>query len=514
MTRLKSFGPFTPARRTQCSRTENSGFAKMACLVLMFCAATALTSSAQTFTTLASFDSTNGAVPSQSLVQGLDGNFYGTVPQGGANNAGTIFKLTPAGALTTFYNFCSQPNCADGKGPLGALVLANDGNFYGTTLQGGAGGANGYGTVFRIDAGGVLTTLYSFCRQTSCLDGYFPEAGLIQGVNGNFYGTTNGGGTKGFGTVFEITPLGKLATLYSFCNLDNCGQFPESALIEANNGSFYGLTPTGGFNGWGTVFEITPQGKETTLYSFHNGLDGGNPRTGLMQAANGSLYGTTLIGGANMKDCEGGCGAIFGIIAGHVTELYSFCSQVGCTDGTAPYGGLVQATDGNFFGSTTAGGADETDCSGGCGTLFEITPAGQLTTLYSFCSQANCADGDGPYAGLLQATNGNFYGTALFGGTSSACSGGCVTVFRLSVGLGPFVQPVSTSGKVGASVIILGNNLTGTTSVSFNGTAATFTVVSETEITASIPAGATTGRIEVTTASRKLSSNVAFQVVP
>ncbi len=244
----------------------------------------------------------------------------------------------------------------------------------------------------------------------------------------------------------------------------------------------------------------------TTLYSFcsqTNCTDGNEPR-GLVQAADGNFYGTTAFGGAyynNYCSADPGCGTVFEITpAGVLTTLYSFCSQPNCPDGGHPVG-LVQATDGNFYGATEWGGAN------GHGTVFEITPSGTLTTLYSFCAQANCADGANPEGRLMQATNGNLYGTTYYGGAN--VDG---TVFSLSVGLGPFVETLPTSGNVGATVIILGNKLTDATSVTFNGTAATFTVVSSSEITTTVPTGATTGTVEVTIPSGTLSSNIAFQV--
>ncbi len=502
--RIPNFSTFSISSITKRLGAVLRGAVSMAWLVLSFCAGTAPNSAAQTYTTLASFDSTNGVNPTEALIQGVDGNFYGTTSTGGANNAGAMFKVTPAGALTAVYNFCSQANCADGKAPLETLLLANDGNFYGTTVQG---GANGYGTIFKVDSAGVLSTLYSFCRKTSCLDGYFPESGLTQGANGDFYGTTSGGGTKGFGTVFEITPLGKLTTLYSFCNgtnQSNCGEFPQANLIQASNGNLYGMTPLGGSNDWGTIFQVTPSGRETNLYHFQTG----NPRGPLVQARNGSFWGTTLLGGQESS------GTVFQVKAGTLNNVYSFCTQPNCVDGTNPYAGLIQASDDNLYGSTTGGGADETDCFGGCGTLFQITPAGALTTLYSFCSEANCADGETPYGALLQATNGTFYGTAQFGGTSTACNGGCGTVFSLAVGLDSFIKPLSTSGGSGSKVILLGDNLTGATSVTFSGAAAAFHVVSDTEITAIVPPGAATGEIEVTTSYGTLKSKAAFQMNP
>jgi uncharacterized repeat protein (TIGR03803 family) len=192
---------------------------------------------------------------------------------------------------------------------------------------------------------------------------------------------------------------------------------------------------------------------------------------------------------------------------GTLTTLYAFCSQPGCTDGESP-GGLIQASDGNFYGSTAIGGANNE------GTIFKITPRGILTTLYSFCSQTNCTDGSEP-TGLVQATDGNFYGTTHFGGaiTNAGCSSGCGTVFSLAVGLGPFVETQTSSGKAGTAVKILGTDLTGATSVTFNGTAATFTVNSTgSAITATVPPGATSGTVAVTTPSGVLSSNKPFTV--
>jgi uncharacterized repeat protein (TIGR03803 family) len=195
------------------------------------------------------------------------------------------------------------------------------------------------------------------------------------------------------------------------------------------------------------------------------------------------------------------CGTVFKITAGSkLTTLHSFDG----TDGADPYGGLVQATNGNFYG-TASGGGSSGNCIGGCGTVFKIRPAGKLTTLHGFAG----ADGELPEAGLVQATNGNFYGTTANGGTL-----GEGTVFSLSVGLGPFVETRPTFGKAGATVVILGTNLTGATSVSFNGTAAKFTVVSKSEIKTTVPTGATTGKVKVTTPKRTLTSNLVFRVKP
>jgi uncharacterized repeat protein (TIGR03803 family) len=462
-----------------------------ACAVLVLCATTAIALPAQTLTTLFTFDGTDGRNPHAGLVQATNGDLYGTTN-------GTVFKITPGGTLTTPYSFCSQTNCTDGTVAQAALVQAANGDLYGTTY---GGGTNGYGTVFKITPGGTLTTLYSFCFQSGCTDGVEPYAGLVQAANGDLYGTAYGGGTNGYGTVFKITPGGTLTTLYSFCSRSGCtdGAYPYAGLVQAANGVLYGTTTSGGANNSGTVFKITTSGTLTTLYSFcsqTNCTDGAAPSAGLVQAANGDLYGTSIFGGTN------GGGTVFRIAtSGTLTTLYSFCSP--CADGANPWAGLVQAADGEFYGTTFNGGAT------GTGTIFKITPTGELTTLYSFCSQTNCTDGAAPASGLVQDTNGDFYGTTPEGGANNEG-----TVFRLSVGLGPFVKPRPPYGKVGAAVKILGTNLTGATSVGFNGTAAVFEVVSSSEITTTVPAGASSGKVQVITPSGTLSSNASFLVVP
>jgi uncharacterized repeat protein (TIGR03803 family) len=468
---------------------------------------------AQTFTMLYSFCSqtncADGLNPEAGLIQGTNGDLYGTTNGSeGGNGAGTVFEITPSGTLTTLHNFCSQTGCTDGANPLAGLIQGVNGDFYGTTV---GGGANDYGTVFRITPGDKLKTLYSFCSQTNCADGDQPHAGLIQATNGDLYGTTyfGGDGEAGtnsiYGSVFRITPGGKLTTLHSFDGTD--GGTPAGGLIQATNGDFYGTTYEGGANGFGAVFKITPSGTLTTLHSFSYCsqlpcTDGYFPFAGLVQAGNGNFYGTTEAGGATDE------GTVFEITpGGKLTTLYSFCSQSGCADGYGPVAGLIQATDGNFYGTTQGGGANSRG-----GTVFQVTPSGTLTTLYSFCSTGGsaCTDGEEPVAGLIQATNGDFYGTTEYGGATD--SGAVGVVFRLSVGLGPFVETQTTSGKVGAAVSILGSDLTGATSVTFNGTTATYTVVSASEITATVPSGATTGTVGVVTPGGALTSNKKFVV--
>lgn len=434
-------------------------------------------SATTTFTTLLSFDNTNGANPQfGSLVQGFDGNFYGTTYEGGANGYGTVFKITSTGTLTALHSFAST----DGAYPYAGVVQGIDGNFYGTTY---GGGANGDGTVFKITPTGTLTTLHSFAGT----DGEYPVAGLVQASNGNFYGTTYGGGANEYGTVFEITPGGTLTMLHSFTSASDS---PQAGLILATDGTFYGTTSGANGTGYGTVFQITGSGTLTTLHNFEY-TDGAYPFAGLVQGADGNFYGTTAQGGTN------GYGTVFQITpGGTLTTLHSFAEGI---DGGSPFAGLVQATNGNLYGTTYKGGAN------GYGVVFQITTGGTLTTLHSF----DATDGEYTGAGLEQATSGTFYGTTPDGGAN-----GYGTIFSLSVGLGPFVETLPLAGKVGGAVIVLGTNLTGATSVSFNGTAATFTVVSASEITTAVPPGATTGRIQVITPNGTFNSNAVFRVMP
>lgn len=464
--------------------------------VFLICTATALASAKTTFKNLVSFDGTDDAQPYyESLVQGTNGQFYGTTLYGGGGS-GNVFRIRSSGVLNTvdiFLGFSPY-----GAGPETGLVLGKDGNFYGTTT---GGGQYGEGIVYQI-SGGVLTTLYNFCPQVNsngyCPDGRVSIGQLIQGTDGDFYGTTYFGGTNNGGTVFKVTPQGALTTLYSFCAQASCSdrQSPNAGLVQATNGKFYGTTTIGGANGQGTVYEVTSSGKFTTLYSFcaqAGCSDGERPFAGLIQAGNGLLYGTASQGGSNAG------GTVFSIsTAGVFKLLYTFCSETACADGETPYGALIQATDGNFYGTTSTGGAVV-----GYGTVFQLTPAGHLTSLHAFDN----SDGSQPLGGLVQGTNGTFYGTTSLGG-------GFGSVFSVSVGLGPFVRTIPTSGKPGANVIILGNNLGEANSVTFNGTAATFKVVSSTEIRATIPAGATTGTVQVSTPSTTLNSNIAFRVTP
>jgi uncharacterized repeat protein (TIGR03803 family) len=354
-------------------------------------------------TSLYSFiNGVDGAYPADALALGADGNFYGTTQFGGAVSNGTTFKISAGGSFTPLYSFT---NGADGAQPVAGLVQGSDGNFYGATLYG---GTNSLGALFKMSASGSVTALYSF---TNGADGLFPVATLLLGSDGNFYGTTaNGGGAPGIGdgTVFKMAPSGLFTPLYSFNGND--GSIPVGGLAQGGDGNFYGTTKLGGSNGAGTVFKITSGGTLTSLHSFTGVKDGENPVDTLVPGSDGNFYGTTGAGGVGFG------GTVFSITTGgSLATLYSFTNNNG---GEFPYAGLVLGNDGNFYGTTYAGG------SNGYGTVFKITAGGSLTPLYSF---TNGADGANPEASLVQGSDGNFYGTTIDGGTS-----GDGAIFKIS----------------------------------------------------------------------------------
>jgi uncharacterized repeat protein (TIGR03803 family) len=485
-------------------RNQLPRWASIPCFLLIL-AVFAIPSQAQTYTALTTF--TGGLGPEFApLVQGFDGNFYGASELGGANNKGAIYKVTPDGVVTVVYSFCAQLRCTDGVGP-GGLILGKDGNFYGSTDAGGTVDKNhgGDGTFFKITPAGVLTTLSNFCR-ASCGEGSFPSP-VLQARNGSFYGTTIDGGTHNQGTVFKMTAQGAVNTVYSFCSVSNCGDgVSPGSLLQATDGSFYGTTSFAGpFRG--TLFKLLPGGKLTTLHTFcvdvTTCLDGDVSAGALVQGIDGDLYGVNHGGGSL------GGGTIYKISsAGELTILYSFCGKVNCPDGSLPSTGLVLASDGNFYGTTTIGGNRISGgCGAGCGVIYQITPQGALTTLYKFCPQPKCLNGPEQNTPLVQGTDGSLYGMS---GEQGAKHPG--TIYKLDVGIAPFVKTLPASGKAGVSVVILGNNLIGTTEVAFNGATASFKVVSSTEITAKVPPGATTGQVTVSTPAGTLSSNLAFRV--
>ena len=475
---------------------------------LLFCAAT-VALSAQTFSTLYSFSGTNSAGSQMGpIIQGADGNLYGTTQGAGANNHGSIFKITPSGTVTTEYNFAFT----DGGGPAG-LVQAPDGNLYGTTFTG---GPNNGGIVFSIPTSTwyPLRTLYPFCsQQPNCADGQAPMSGLVLAADGNLYGTTSAGGANAAGTIFKISLSGSLSLVASF-NRSN-GMTPYGGLVLGNDGNLYGTTWAGGTGNLGTVFKCTLAGTVTVLHSFTTG-DGYQPYATLIQANDGNFYGTTERGGDN------DLGTIFQITpAGGFTKLHSFAGP----EGSHPYSGLMQASDGNFYGTAPSGGAN------GYGTLFEMNFAGTVTTLHSFDS----TNGANPTGAVMQANDGNIYGT-----TSQGGMGGVGTIFKLiQAPAPPFIVPnglvngasfqpgivangwftitgsnLSTVTDTWANAVINGNlpdKLDGV-SVSVDGAPAYLYYVSPKQINALAPPTLNSGNVSVTVTNSYGTSSPATAV--
>jgi uncharacterized repeat protein (TIGR03803 family) len=383
----------------------------------------AFTANAQTLTYLHFFTGspTNGDFPLATLVEGNDGNYYGTTEFGGSVNSGTVFRISSSGTYTSLHSFTNSP---DGNIPMAGLVQGSDGNLYGTTSAGGTNGTSlgGFGTIFRISPSGTYTSLYSFAGPLT--DGNAPFAALVEGADSNFYGTTYGGGTMGQGTVFQFSPDGVETPLYSFPNSPSDGAGPHAGLVLGSDGNFYGTTYSGGTNscGCGTVFRIGPSGTYTSLYSFAGIPDGMNPLSVLVEGADSNFYGTTLFGGNNVGD---GYGTVFRISpSGTYTSLYSFAGYPG---GALPQDGLILGSDSNFYGTTESGGGGD----GGLGTIFRMTPSGVVTTLYTFVG--GITNGSAPYGALILGSDGDFYGTTVGGGP---VNDGCVFKFTVASGGG------------------------------------------------------------------------------
>jgi uncharacterized repeat protein (TIGR03803 family) len=323
--------------------------------VLLLVSVAAVRLPAQTLQSLFSFNGTNGAYPN-ALTLGSDGNFYGTANGGGFTNStyaggmGTVFKVTINGTLTTLVSF----NGTNGAEP-NVLTLGSDGNFYGTTYEGGTNG--GYGTVFMVTTNGTLTTLVSFSYYNT--NGAYPETALTLGNDGNFYGTTAGGNSSVYGTVFQVTTNGTLTTLVYFNNTN--GAYPY-ALTLGNDGNFYGTTEEGGSSNYGTVFMVTTNGVLTTLVSFDYYTNGALPDAALTLGPDGNFYGTTEIGGSSSF------GTVFMVTTnGTLTTLVYFNN----TNGAYPYA-LTLGSDGNFYGTTVGGGNISRNNGYGCGTVFRL----------------------------------------------------------------------------------------------------------------------------------------------
>ena len=486
-------------------------------------AATARAQSAGTIDQLFAFTCTNGVSGEtcpqggrpDTIIQASDGNFYGAAqvtdegvsdPQGG-----TLFRLTPAGKFTRLFTFTqSASGFPNGNNPANGFVEANDGFLYGTTFNGGKQNA---GVLFRISKTGTgFKVLHNFCSSANCADGSIPD-GLLLGQDGNLYGTTQEGGSSvspcpssGCGTIFRFEPATRAYTVLHSLTAATDGLEPLG-MIQATNGNFYGVTDGLGeqqeagkrvhlkFNE--NIFQFTPAGEFTVQFRSPNH---DTPISGLTQGANGNLY-----------------GAFENIPAGEInffevsTDGTGFVAFAPFTSlaGMLSVPSLFLASGGNLWDTNFE------DSTAPLGSVISINPqSGAVLQTFAF----DGANGDSPEVGVIQAADGMFVGTTTLGGTISGGSNEFAdgTVWTLNAGL-PAPAPAitlldSTSGSVGSTVLINGQNFIGTTAVSFNGVAASFQVLNTQSVSATVAAGATTGPIEVTNLGGTATSTQSFNV--
>jgi uncharacterized repeat protein (TIGR03803 family) len=432
------------------------------------------------------------------LLQASDGNFYGAAQLttiGSSNpQGGTLFKITPTGQFTLLFTFSpnSSGKYVNGDQPATALVEANDGFLYGVSFMG---GAHDSGVLFRISKAGTgFKVVHTFCSATNCADGGSPGS-LILGHDGNLYGTTSAGGSTdplcqstGCGTIFRFTPSGTFTTLHAL-NPHTDGAAP-GGMIQASDENFYGITP-------GSVFRFTLNGQFTVLHTFAPlGVLPTHADSALFQASNGKLYGAlTNYSIEQLQFYE------IDTSGSGFQEFASFGNRTGVNGPPS----LIQASDGNLW--------DVWGQDGGDGRVIAISPV-DGTVLESFLF--NGANGGTPEASVVQAADGKIYGTAILGGTVGSNKVANGTVWTLDAGLPAPAATVAaftpSSGAVGSKVTIRGSNFIGTTAVTFNGVSAPFKVLNVQFITATVPAGATSGSITVTNAGGATASTQHFTV--
>jgi uncharacterized repeat protein (TIGR03803 family) len=432
-----------------------------------------------TFTDLHDFNGGAGdptTFNSGRMAQGRDGNFYAESGNGGTAGAGTIFKLAPTGTVTIIHSLISS----DGTNPVGGITLGTDGNFYG---NGFSGGSSGDGTAFKVTPSGTLTVLHNF---TNTGDGGNPVNALVLGTNGSFYGTTDA--SPGPATIYQVTPAGTFSTIHTLTTAEG---FQGGQLSVGSDGNLYGAMNFGGLNGFGTNFKVTPGGVLTVLHNFDN-TDGAEPAFGSAQAANGKFYGGASLGGS------ANAGVIYSLTtSGTFTPLYNVN---GGTDGSEVIGQLLLASDGNFYSTTTSGG------SSGCGTIFKVTPAGAYSVVHNFDSTHGCNSSEQ----VIQGTNGLLYGLVTGGGAH-----GNGVFYSLNLGLHAFAGLVTTTAFEGGKIGILGQGFSAASVVKFDGVPAiTIAVTGSTFILATVPTGALTGAVTVTSGSTTLTSTQRFRVKP
>jgi uncharacterized repeat protein (TIGR03803 family) len=430
---------------------------------------------AQTFTDFFNFSGTNGGVPGYNvLVQGRDGQLYGTTNEGGTDGFGVVFRINTGGTESVIYSF----DGAHGRAPSGGLTLGSDGNFYGTAN---IGGTFDLGVLFRVTSSGSLTVLHNFAGTEDA----YPDSPPIEASDGNFYGTTQG---DTYGEVYKYAPDGTFTALHTFSGSD--GRSANAHLIQGADGNLYGTTVEGGTYGWGTVFKMNTSGTITAQYSFDSPTTGAYLYWPVVQASDGNFYSTTSLYAANDYT-----GSVF-----RLNEEFSYTLVYTDADNNTQVSelssGVVQATDRNLYGAGQLGGADQ------YGGIYQIGLDGASSVVYSFSNPTQMQ------AGMMQHTNGKLYGSVNYASTD-----GYGYLYSLDMGLGPFIAFVRPTGGAGQSAQILGKGLTGATSVTFNGVSATsFKVLTDTFMTAVVPGGATSGKVVVTTPSGPLTSNVIFRV--
>lgn len=428
--------------------------------------------------------------PQGPIAQGTDGNLYGVGVNRGANGKGGVYQITPSGVETLLVSFPSS--YAEG-GCLG-LVLGMDGNFYGTCN---GGGAYNSGLFFQVTPAGVLTDLYDFDIASS---GNQLQGAPVLGADGNFYGATSD-------SIYRLTTAGVYKTIFTF--VAGSGNANPSVLSAGSDGNFYGtLADANGYGNQGGVFRVTSRGSFKLVYGFEaNGAVGTSPSIGITMGRNAKLYGTTNAGGTNSN------GTIYSMTTAgkDVTALHNINNDTEGANGTGGGGQdsenlILEGSDGNFYGANGGGG------TGNEGGLYQLTST-DVFSGFLFGSLNPPTDGTNPYGPLMQHTNGTIYGTANGNGPSEDDG----TFFSLDVGASPFISLVTPvySGEVGAQVGILGQGFTSSSVVEFGGTKATTTALTgSTFILATVPIGALTGDVTVTTGSTVLSTTARFNITP